>query len=260
MFDVSEEDLKRKIAEIDALKELMQEKIKNVDIETFSVEKQSELFYVSKFLCHEAAYTVEEVTESPDFILRGLELKIGLEVSILVDSKKKQEESFKAKLVKAAQEIFKTKYQTDGFLANVYLKQDRYQFAKSDIPRFALQVAEEIYQFYENSHTEADDAKFVADVAICKFDEVEFVYNPGGYMVTRGINNHLHKLIAKKETLLHQYFHSQCDEYWLLVVTTNTSPDSFGIDEESLLQFSASTRFDRLYILEHFKNKLYRIV
>src|SRR5690606_24246700 len=100
MFNVSEQDLKRKIAEMDALKELMQEKIINVDIETCSAEKQSELFYVSKFLCHETDYKIEAVTESPDFILRNLEQKVGLEISLLVDPKKKQEESFKAKLVK----------------------------------------------------------------------------------------------------------------------------------------------------------------
>src|SRR5690606_27322897 len=136
----------------------------------------------------------------------------------------------------------------------------KYQFPKSEIPKFAVQIADEIYQFYINPDSDPDSAEFVRDLVLCPFHEIELVYNPGGYMISRIINDHIEELVEKKEALLNNYYNSRCTEYWLLIIATNTSPDSFGIDENCMHHLSINTKFDRLYILEHFKNKLYRIV
>ena len=259
MWEFSSDDIKAKIAAMESIGTAVREKIERIEPENYTASKNTELWHVGKFLYHEKDYTIEVVSESPDFILEGNGKRVGVELSVMVDDGKKQIESFKQSLVKAAVEIFKKRYNTEAFLANVYLKDDHYLFSKKQVPEVASKIADEIYRFYCDETTDPETTVFVEDVARCPAHDLDFDYNPGAYMVAKVTVEHLGEIISKKERLMDRYQKAECDEYWLLIVTDNGSSESFFVEEEILKTSNIACDFDRVYVMEDFKNKLYRL-
>lgn len=260
MWEFSNDDIKAKIAAMDSIGAAIREKIEKIKAEDYTSSKNIELWHVGKFLYHEADYTIEAVSESPDFILKGKGKKVGVELSVMVDDGQKQIESFKKSLVKAAVEIFKKRYNTEDFLANVYLKKDHYLFSKQQVPEVASKIADEIYCFYCDENIDPETTVFVEDVIRCPAQFLDFDYNPGAYMVQVLTMEHLYEVISKKEKLIDSYRKSECDEYWLLIVTDNGSSESFFVAEELLNTLNINCDFERVYLMEDFKNNLYRLI
>lgn len=260
MWEFSTDDIKTKIAAMESIGTVVREKIEKIEAENYTQSKNIELWHVGKFLYHETDYTIEAVSESPDFILKGNGKRVGLEVSVMVDDGKKQIESFKQSLVKAAVEIFKKRYNTENFLANVYLKQDHYRFSKQQVPEVASKIADEIYRFYCDETTDPETTVFVEDVARCPAQVLDFDYNPGAYMVQVVTMERLYEIISKKEKLMDRYRKAECDEYWLLIVTDNGSSESFFVEEELLHTLNIACDFDRVYVMEDIKNNVYRLI
>ncbi len=260
MWEFSTDDIKAKIAAMESIGTIVREKIENVEAENYTSSKNIELWHVGKFLYHEKDYSIKAVYESPDFILEGNGKTVGLEVSVMVEKAKKQMESFKQSLVKAAVEIFNKRYNTEAFYANVYLKEENYRFTKLQVPQVASKIADDIYSFYCDETTDPETTAFVEDVTRCPAQFLDFDYNPGAYMVQVLTMEHLYEIISKKEKLIDSYRKSECDEYWLLIVTDNGSCESFFVEEELLNTLNINCDFQRIYVMEDFKNNLYRLI
>ena len=65
--------------------------------------------------------------------------------------------------------------------------------------------------------------------------------------------------ILKKEEKLEQYIRNCNSPIWLLLVTGNLKNSSYYIEDTQLLSFFIHSKFDKIYLLEDFKGKLYRL-
>ena len=68
------------------------------------------------------------------------------------------------------------------------------------------------------------------------------------------------EVITKKENKINNYLNKMVDEIWLLIIVSHSHPESYEIFEEDEHLFANfSSKFDKVYILEDFKSKIYQL-
>lgn len=255
MFDI--EKLKNQIDQFKIDSNSIREIIRPYLTDDLSIAKTNELFHLGKFLYKlNENYNIISITESPDFIIEDERIKIGVEI-VSIYTKKVEVEKFKKQLVKFSEKKFIEKYPGVNFLANVYFKNIELKLQKHQVFEAAEKIADQIYNIYRNPDL-LYVSEILEEVEILKSSQLSFFYNPGSYMVNNLTTELTRSAISKKESKIVSYKQKDLDEIWLLIVVSHSSCDSFEIFEEDEHRFkNFDSTFDKIYILEDFKSKIY---
>lgn len=257
MFRIDKNKLKEAIEKANIQGDLIGNKInKLLEDATLSEQKNLELCQVGKFLTllEDQNAKIIEQRESPDFIISVDDRKVGLEHEIILN-KQNQFQSAKNIFRLAAKE-FKKRYPGIKVLANCWLTTNSFNYKQKDKKKIIGEIVEYIYGMTQKSVTKIPD--FLDDVIISKHSGVSFSVNNYISNIEFLDDLTLSKAIMKKENLIERYIsNSQIKEQWLLLVIGQVSPDSYKTD--GLFTTVNNSRFERIYVLEDFQSKKYRV-
>jgi hypothetical protein len=232
-----------------------------------SEKERLELCHVGKMLwILDEEISIVKKFESPDFIIEKNGHRIGLEHLVLKNETNVKIEGSKRNLVAQAQTIYNKKYSEFKpyfgqypdcpFLLVGIDFSKKFNFGKSDLSILAEKIATYVWSIANNLNVDRPD--FISYTHLGPHTQNNFYYKSD---INQTSNLELHRIveaILKKEKLITSYkVNSNANEQWLLLTAGGLSADSFEIDEFQISSFNSS--FDRIYLLDDFNARLFRI-
>ncbi len=218
-------------------------------------QKILELNHIAKFLSFfEDKFKIDKINEEPDFIIASSIEKIGLEHQILIDNRAKEKEGFIENLFKQAEQILSKETDIQNFHADIYVNpfvevkiNDKKQkvFEIVDLLKGYLKTEE----LYEN--------EIIDDIFIMPHSQISLCPNFGGWCKKNITPDLLTNAISKKERLINNYIQKTNLKQWLLIVIGGVGDSSYEFDYR--FDFEIESKFDKIFLLEDFKYRLYEI-
>lgn len=219
-------------------------------------KRSSELWHVGSFivLLGEDVKLMDH-SDKPDFIICVDNMKVGVEHTRLIDEQVHKQEKAIDDLIDRAQAIFQKKY--PAFNCTVYFSLPEYiSYKLSDRNDIAEQIADFVYLRINN--TNVQKPSFIEDVDVFLKPGLHFQAH-GAYSSGPLLKERVSFAVRKKERLLGGYKKDKnIDEVWLLIVVTggSGSSDYSFIDSSA---FGIDSEFEKVYLLNDFEKKLYKL-
>ena len=224
-----------------------------------------------KEVCHdfpEGDIVADEGQERPDVVVVSSQGKIGIEITSLHDSKLKRTESECERAVLEARRIYETQ-NLPKLHVSVHIGGEN-SFNRANRSKFANAIASLVvanipppgkYVAVENDFN--DPARFpyeIDSIYIYQYswpDENLWTAPSAGFYREHFVEE-LQRVISEKDSKLSGYM-PDCKEQWLLVVAENSSPSTFFGPSEVTANHTYSSAFDKVFVLELFKVKLFKL-
>lgn len=218
-------------------------------------QKILELCHVGKFLMFfDNKIQIDQLYEKPDFILNGKFGKVGLEHQILVDNKPKEREGFFENIFSAAESELKNDTELPNFLINCYpfhLVNFKIN-EKKDIIKLIVRVVKEFIlteKLVENP--------IIERINMTDHSQKSLNVNLGAWWNKDVTDELIINAVRKKEEKLSTYRENCGKNQWLIIVIGSTGESSYNLDNP--FEMNLKTKFDKVYILEDFNNRLFEI-
>jgi hypothetical protein len=209
-------------------------------------------------------------TEEPDFLVRGYESTIGVELTELHRETPagivppQASEAMRHRVVARAQEIYAAKglppvYCT-VFMNDDHIKRDEVETLAAAVADIVLRnfpapnsSREESYKWTSRSYF----PEIVKSVAVHRLDAItkNFFSCPGATWVPTLSSADINRALASKESKCSTY-RTRCDEVWLLINMDIGSMSTWFEFDSTTLAVPFKTSFDRVFIMRHFGGEL----
>lgn len=196
-----------------------------------------------------------EKQERPDFIIEYNTVRIGLEHEILVDPEKKKKEGSVKNAINIVERKFREKFPKERKLISLFINPNIIirKVNRDNIVDHIFDVVD-IY-FNESNLIEND---YINDISIMKHSRMDIIPNLGGWWQNDLKEEDILDAIHKKEDKLNSYkTNSQTDIQWLLIVIGSLGDSSFEIENSKDYGFKIQTKYNRIFLMEDFKAKIY---
>lgn len=230
------------------LEQLLLEKNKNQ-------QKILELCHVGKFLMFfENTIQIDRISEQPDFLLRNNSETIGLEHQIIIDSKAKEKEGFYENIFTTAELELKGDSLLPNFLANCFLHPEL-NFKLNQKKELVSMVKEIVKDFVlYNRFTENP---LIEDISIMPHSQKSINANFGAWWAKNITAELVETAIKKKNDKITYYQKDGVNSHWLLLVIGGVGDSSYNMDTS--LKIDIESPFDKIFILEDFRNNLFEL-
>ncbi len=208
-----------------------------------------------------------EPTEEPDFLVRGTDRIVGIELTDLYrptpvgQIPDQASESMRKRVIDRARAIYVSR-SLPPVLASFFLN-DRIHIEKREVERIATQLVDLVAQSIPaigakcQIPTGWDDLRelpsVVHEVSVHRIASVTetFFSNPGSTWVPQLTREDVQRTLTSKDGKCPAYL-TKCDEVWLLInADMETMATWFQIEPE-VLDETFETPFDRVYLVQHF--------
>lgn len=222
-------------------------------------QKTLEICHTGKFLMLlNNSLIIEQVNEHPDFIIKNnMNERFGLEHEIMVDSSSKKTEGTLDDLVKSSEKTFKQKHPEKKILANIFVNPS-FVFSKKDksviITRLVKMIEDYVFKdlFVEN--------ELVRRISWMEHSCLHFSCNLGAWWQKSLLKDHLLYSIRRKENNIDRYISTTgLDKQWLLIVIGSLGESSYEVDPKVDYNLELTSRFDKIFLMEDFRAKIYEI-
>ena len=220
-------------------------------------QKILELCHLGKFLIYnDIKFSSYQVTEKPDFILLKDNERIGIEHQIIVEPNAKRREGFIENIFCKAEEKLEKDKELPNFLVNCEIKKgvDFKQNQKRELIDKVVEVVKEFVlndRIIENSLIEG-----ISKPQLSHTNKAA-VPNFGAWYQKEITKELIIDAIRKKETKINSYKENRVKIQWLLIVIGGLNESSYEMNEN--IELDLKTNFDKVYILEDFKEDLYEL-
>lgn len=237
------------------------------DIETWRLERFKS--FIANFPEGEV-----EPTEEPDFLVRGHERIVGIELTDLHREAplgqipEQASEAMRKRVVARAQEIYINR-QLQPVMAAFFLD-DRIHIKKSEVEALAEKFAEfvaancpapnssiEVPQGWEDWR---ELPSVLHSISVHRLDVVTktFFSSPGATWVPAITREDVDRALSSKE-LKYNSYRTKCDEAWLVInIDIESMTTYFQLDLDVLVR-PFCTRFDRVFLVQHFVGKAHEL-
>jgi len=193
---------------------------------------------------------------APDFILKNGSNIVGLEHTRIFTKNVKEYQSV-VSLFNYSEKIFREKFSSEFVLANINLKNDKLEYKQSEKKQLATQIADLVYNVKMGNIVNFPE--YIDDIRVSKHSQVSINYlehNFNGPYLTK---ERLIKEIKKKEDKINIYKTSdyELSEFWLILLVGSLSSVSYQLDEKE--DYTASSEFDRVYLMADFDAEIIRV-
>lgn len=215
-----------------------------------------------------------EPTERPDFLIHCSAKVIGIELTDLHRQtpqglvSEQASESMRHKVVARAKEIYESRLLPPviaTFFLNdrVHIKKREAELLATDLANLvssnvpAINASIEIPESWDDFRTLP---AVLHSLSVRRLDVVTktFFSNPGATWVSTLSRQDIERVLESKEGKLENY-RAKCDEVWLVINSDIESMSTWFEIEQSLLDESFSTRFDRVYVVQHFRGVAHQL-
>lgn len=221
--------------------------------------KVLEICHAAKFLMLlNSGYEISIVREKPDFIIKSdKEKQIGLEHEILIDQLHKKSEGSFSDLVKIIEDRFRIRHPNENILVNIFVN-SAYKFKQKDksklVERLLLMIENYVY------HDIFEENDLIHFLSCSKHSGLSFNSNSGAWWQDYLRDELVINSIEKKEKKRLDYIsNTGLKEQWLLIVIGSLGQSSYEVNSDIEYNFKTISGFDKIYLMEDFKAKLYEL-
>lgn len=229
-------------------------------------KKTIEIFHIGKFLLHNEDYSIESVREKPDATIKNHSELIGLEHEVIVDQSIKNIEGYFENIARQTKNLFAQSKYSD-FLANIYFNTS-YPIKtkeKSENAQLAFKMIESClesneYQlngYFSENLFDYEDYGIINRISVMNHSGISVNSNCGAWWQKELKPETLLNAIKMKEKKLPTYLKSGISKQWLLLVIGSLNGSSYEIDQT--FDVNVDSGFDKIFLLEDFRNNLYEI-
>lgn len=215
-------------------------------------QKTLEICHTGKFLLFFDSLKIEQVTEKPDFILFDGKNKIGLEHQIVVETKSKEREGFFENIFELAEIGLKQDKELPNFLASCYIQP--YANFKLSEKDYLVETVKKVVKEYVINNNFIENS-IIERIFIQPHSQKSIHANMGAWWQKNITLETIENSIKKKESKIKSYKEKGINSQWLLLVIGGSGDSSFEMDEK--LNLEMTTEFDKVFVLEDFRNVLY---
>ena len=229
-----------------------------INLEEFENNELEEICHVGKFVAKfkgEVKIIDKTLPPNPDFVLQYKNKKIGLEHTRIINDGAQRYYSVKS-LLEIAQEVYIQKYNTN-VLATFSILNDSWDYSKVEQKYIAEEIADLVHQKINNNSINLPEK--ITKINISKHSLVSFSYKEKNWEPEILSRERLKKDIQKKERKIDLYKSSKdnLNEIWLVLFIGTLNSATYNIDHSE--SYKINSKFDRVYLMDDFKNCLYRI-
>lgn len=219
-------------------------------------KKSIELCHIGKFLTIlNENFIILSVGEQPDCIISNSNERVGLEHCIIVENGYKKQEGTSQNIFEKAEHAFRKQFPVLKFLANIWINSDKFVVRKSEYPRIIEEIVTVIHTYYVTG--ELINNQFINRISISFHTDIIFIPYSGAWIQKYLPEEELKRTIVEKEKLLPIYLSkNNLKKQWLLIVIGGASQSSYRIRNNVN---KLNSLFDRVYLMEDFASKIFRI-
>jgi hypothetical protein len=218
-------------------------------------QKTLELCQVGKFLCtYFPDYNITETREQPDFIISNGSQTYGLEHQSIYKSDVLKRTGFFNNIALLAERELEEDSNFPFFLVTCSLRND-IEYSNKDKKVILNTFVQVIREFVTNGVFLEND--IIDDIKKMNHSHKNINVNFGAYMVPMLEKEKLLEAIQKKERKIDKYIKNTRKPQWLLLIIGGVGKHSYKIRNDMSLE--VETKFEKVFILEDFNNRLYEL-
>lgn len=197
---------------------------------------------------------IESYREQPDFTLRKGNQVIGLEHQVLIDPKAREIEGIYENIFQKAEIEIKQDPSYPLFHSNcdVIIDENISLAHKSVI----IDEIKRVVKIFLGTHQVVPN-RIISSMDIMPHTEKSITPNFGSWWQSWVTDSLLLSAIQHKELKLPAYRHNTVPRQWLLIVIGSLNRSSFEVQGD--IELGCSTEFEKIFLLEDFKNTLYEL-
>ena len=218
-------------------------------------KKIRELCHVGKFLMLLGnEYRIDQLFETPDFIINNNGNLIGLEHQNVIDQKSKEREGFFENIFSIAESELQVDSELPNFLANCYLNDDL-TFQLADKARLIHEI--KLVVKHHILHSTLLPNSLIREIFSMPHSGKNIITNFGAWWQKEMSTDVLLAAISHKESKLPMYRKNSVPNQWLLLVIGGLKNSSYEWNKE--ISIELNTKFNKIYLLEDFNARLFEI-
>ena len=218
-------------------------------------QKILEVSHVGKFLMFfDNKLQIDQLSETPDFILKSDLGKIGLEHQTVLDNKAKGREGFLENIFSIAESELQSDIELPNFCAECYIIP--YTNFKVKEKQKLVTIIKNVVKEYVLTGVLIENP-IIDRIWKMPHSGINITGNFGGWWYQDISADVILKAIEKKEKLITEYKKNGGNIQWLLMVIGSTGESSYYMNQ--IMDLNLKTEFDKVYIMEDFATNLYEI-
>lgn len=217
-------------------------------------KKIIELCHVGKFLMLANQEGIITPSEQPDFIVDFGDTSIGIEHQIVVDSEEREYEGFFENIFSKAEDEMRYDHSLPNFLANCYIHQ-HLTYQMSEKAEF-IQIVKTVVSHYIKTKDLLEN-KVIESISAMPHDRITLSPNLGAWWQKEITAEIISSAVAQKDIKYDDYIRNTNLKQWLLLVIDSLKDSSYQV--ESDFEIELNTRFDKVFLLEDFRNRVFEL-
>ena len=197
---------------------------------------------------------IEGLSEEPDFIIDSNGLKIGVEHQTIVDPSVKETEGFIENIFLKIEANLQNDASLPNFFASCFIRPNL-SFKLADRKRLLAETEDTIRRYQKTNLLFPNS--LIDRISIMPHSQINVSPNFGAWWQKWITEDLIKEAVAKKELKLPAYRKNCNESLWLLVVIGSVGESSYEV--ETNFSMTLDTEFDKVYLLEDFKNRLFEI-
>ena len=197
---------------------------------------------------------IKQLSERPDFIVIKNGILIGLEHQIVIDPASKEREGFFENLFNIAESELVSDPDLPNFHANCYIK-DNVSFQLAEKDRLISEIKTVIKHYVLTKQLLQNS--LIQDMHSMPHTRKSISPNFGAWWQKDVTPKLLLESILRKEIKIQSYIENSVQGQWLLLVIGGLNSSSYELDHEFKIEIS--TRFDKVYLMEDFRGRLFEL-
>jgi len=220
----------------------------------------TEVMQIGKFLYKidpKLRITDKPSPPSPDFILSIDNKTIGLEHTQIIDKINAQKYFSILNLFKDAAKIFQKQNPDKKFAAVFRVQNDALTYQQKNKKKLIEIINLFVLDTINGKHTLQPD--FITEIQLNEYDGVSYTYLEDHFHAKPLTIKELKQAISIKEEKLEKYYRqsSSIQEFWLVLMVGSHNSASFEPDDK--INYKTSSVFDKVFLMEDFKDKIIRV-
>lgn len=219
-------------------------------------QKELELCQIGKLLAtFFPNYDIKEVREQPDFIITNGKVDIGLEHELITNTAIRKQHGFYENIFQLAERDLQSNMELPNFLANCYLKPNL-EFKTKDKNEL-IQIVKYVVS-KSILKNEIPENPIIDSIFPMPHNKKNLTVHFGAHMVQDLSESIVYDFIKKKEEKFENYTNNTGLDQWLILLAGGVKEYSYDVPDG--LNFEhLDTRFQKVFILADFDNRLYEI-
>jgi hypothetical protein len=199
-------------------------------------------------------FEIKKVSERPDFLISNGQQVIGLEHQLILDTESKSKEGFYENIFDKVEANLRQNSALPNFLLNLIIRRNA-DLKINNKNAIITQVTNILGNFILTGELEEND--FILSAHKMRHSRKSVNANYGAYLQKTIDKGLILEFLKKKEEKIESYIENSVTRQWLVLVIGGLGESSYEV--ENKFEINMETKFEKVFLYEDFRNRLYEL-